>query len=411
MKYLYSLLIILFTAPVSAQKNEIFSPRIATLQVVAGQNWLSTPVVDLYSNQPLNISFDDLTHEYHRYVYKIEHCEADWSVSQGIFLSDYLEGFTDAQTIDDMAESVNTNVLYTHYRLKIPNERCRIKMSGNYRLSVYDENNDNELMFQACFMVVERETTVTMEATANTELGMNSAYQQINWQLNYNNISVAAPDSQIKTVVMQNGRWDNAVINARAQFVMRDGLRWSHNRNLIFPAGNEYRKFEMLDVSHTTMGLERIGWDGHTYHAYVGADEQRRNYIYDESANGSFYIRNSDNWENDVTSEYLMVHFTLFSPRIEGDIYLNGTWTNDQFIDRYKMVYNEEKHLYEASVMLKQGYYSYQYLQQKKDGSLAPLPSEGSFYQTENQYQVLVYYRGNNDRTDRLVGYQEIRTK
>ena len=167
----------------------------------------------------------------------------------------------------------------------------------------------------------------------------------------------------------------------------------------------------MLDVSHTTMGLERIGWDGHTYHAYVGADEQRRNYIYDESANGSFYIRNSDNWENDVTSEYLMVHFTLFSPRIEGDIYLNGTWTNDQFIDRYKMVYNEEKHLYEASVMLKQGYYSYQYLQQKKDGSLAPLPSEGSFYQTENQYQVLVYYRGNNDRTDRLVGYQEIRTK
>ena len=159
MKYLYSLLIILFTAPVSAQKNEIFSPRIATLQVVAGQNWLSPPVVDLYSNQPLNISFDDLTHEYHRYVYKIEHCEADWSVSQGIFLSDYLEGFTDAQTIDDMAESVNTNVLYTHYRLKIPNERCRIKMSGNYRLSVYDENNDNELMFQACFMVVERETT------------------------------------------------------------------------------------------------------------------------------------------------------------------------------------------------------------------------------------------------------------
>lgn len=126
----------IFTATNSfAQYNEIKSENIASLQVVAGSDWLSMPIATLYG-EPINISFDDLTHEYHRYVYRLQHCEADWSVSDGIFESDYCEGFVDGSTIDDVEESLNTNTLYTHYRLSIPNENCRIKMSGNYRLTV-----------------------------------------------------------------------------------------------------------------------------------------------------------------------------------------------------------------------------------------------------------------------------------
>ena len=59
-----------------AQRSEILSPRIASLQVVAGDNWQSMPVVEL-NGQSILIAFDDLTHEYHRYTYKIEHCDAD----------------------------------------------------------------------------------------------------------------------------------------------------------------------------------------------------------------------------------------------------------------------------------------------------------------------------------------------
>lgn len=391
-----------------AQQHEIISMSIAALQVTAGKDWLMPPITTL-GGEPICISFDDLTHDYHRYTYRIEHCEADWTTSNGLFTSDFCEGFSEGNPIDDITESINTNTLYTHYSLQIPNERCRLKMSGNYRLTITDDNDGDEPVLSVCFMVVEPMMSVTLGMTTNTDLDNNGRHQQLSMDVRYRNINVTSPDTQIKTVVMQNGRWDNAVVNARPQYVMHDGLRWDHCRDFIFNGGNEYRKFEILDVDHTTLGLESIIWDGADYHAYVWTDEPRLSYIYDEDANGAFYIRNSDNIGNDNTSDYVITHFRLKSPLLDGDVFINGAWTYETFEPCYRMEYDEEEQLYKGSLRLKQGYYSYQYLHLAEDGTTHPVPSEGNFFQTENQYQALVYYRGLGDRTDRLVGFAQIR--
>lgn len=399
----------------NAQRHEIYDPNIKSLQVVAGQNWMSLPVIKLRGNSPndiINIGFDDLTHSYHRYVYKIEHCNADWTVSDQLFTSDYIEGFADGSTIDDNEESINTNVLYTHYKLRIPNEDCQLKMSGNYKLTVYDGNDNNRRVFTACFMVLEPQMGLQLSVTTNTDLDFNKAHQQVSMQLSYGNINVTDPTSQIKTAVMQNGRWYNAKLNAKPQYIMPNGLKWDHNRDLIFPAGNEYHKFEVLDVSHPTMGIDRIDWDGKNYNVYPFMCEPRLNYVYDEDANGAFYIRNSDNIENDISSEYVFVHYRLKCPqKVNGTVYLNATWTNDRFTPDYQMTYNDATQCYEATIMQKQGYYSYQIVMLDNSGTVQTMPTEGSFYQTENKYQALVYYRGQGERTDRLVAYQEVQIK
>ena len=394
-----------------AQRHDIVSSRIASLQVVAGDDWMSPPIITLNGNSPINIDFDDLTHEYHRYVYKVEHCEADWTTSEDLFMSDFIDGFGDGRTLDNIEESLNTNVLYTHYHLQIPNEECRLKLSGNYRVTIYDENNDDEVMLKVCFMVLEPKMSVAMNILTNTDIDINNAHQQIDANLDFGSCVVTNHEQQIKTVLMQNGRWDNAVVNSKPQYVKSDGLRWAHNREFIFPAGNEYRKFEMLDMNHTTMGMELLDWDGSSYHAYIWLDEPRKSYVYDEDANGSFIIRNTDYDEVNRTCDYLVTHFRLKSPQLDGEVYLNGTWTNDMFTEKYKMEYNDEEQIYEGVVSLKQGYYSYQYLWLSPDGATRPVPSEGSFYQTENNYQMLVYYRGIGERTDRLVGYQQVSNK
>lgn len=396
------------TLTAGAQRNEIKSERIATLQVVAGDDWLSPPVITLGSEDAITISFDDMTHEYHRYAYRIEHCEADWTTSAELFTSDYCEGFNDGNTIEDVKNSINTNILYTHYRLKIPNERCNIKMSGNYRVTIYDDNTSEDVA-TACFMVVDQRVGLQLGATTNTDIDTNGSHQQIEMKINYAGLKVNNPRLEIKTVVMQNGRWDNAVINAEPQYIMADGLQWTHNKQLIFNGGNEYRKFETLDVSHATMGLESVKWDGKDYHAYVWTDEPRNSYVYDEDADGAFYVRNSDNIENDYISEYVYVHFALKTPPTDNDIYINGVWTNDQFLPKYRMIYNPQNGLYENVLLLKQGYYSYNYLVKNEDGCFSPLQSEGNFCYTENKYQCLVYYKAAGDRTDTLVGYQQIR--
>lgn len=410
-KLLLTLFLLLQSMVLSAQRHEILQENIASLQVMAGDDWMSLPIINLHENTPIHIDFDDMTHEYHRYLYKVEHCNADWTTSEDIFTSDYIDGFNDNLPIDDVTESFNTTVLFTHYHFQIPNAQCKLKMSGNYRVTVYDENNDDEPMFTACFMVVDSRMSVLLGVTGDTDIDIYRAHQQLKMNLGYGSLRVTHSDRQLNIIVMQNGRWDNAVKNPKPQFIEGTGLRWENCRDLIFNAGNEYRKFETLDVTHTTMGLESVGWDGHNYHAYVWTDEPRRNYVYDEDANGAFLIRNSDNYEIERLCDYVMVHFSLKVPQYFGDVYLNGQWTNDQFLPKYKMEYNETEKMYQSVIPLKQGYYSYQYLLMNQDGSLIPVPSEGNFYQTENEYQVLVYYRGIGERTDQLVGYSEISCK
>ncbi len=403
-------------AQAAAQRHEILDDGIATLQVVAGQDWTSPPVIRLGGEADgkgtLHVGFDDLTHAYRRFTYRIEHCEADWSVSEGLFPSDYVEGFASGNTIDDYEESINTNVLYTHYSLDIPNDLCRLRMSGNYRLTVMDDDDGERPVLVACFMVTEQGMDVSLDVTSNTDIDVNGAHQQVSMRVGYGSCLVTDHEAQVKTVVMQNGRWDNARVNAKPQYVMSDGLGWEHCRDFIFPAGNEYHKYEVLDVTHASMGVDRIAWDGESYHVFPNECVPRPNYLHDEDANGAFYIRNSDNVENDVASEYVYVHYVLNCPeRVDGDVYLNGAWTYDRFTPEYRMEYDPAGRRYEATVMQKQGYYSYQFLLVDAGGRTRTMPTEGDYCQTENKYQALVYFRGRGERADRLMGYCEVSTR
>lgn len=387
-------------------KSQVYSSTVKTLQVVVNQEWLSPPVMKLKSGDVLNVDFDELSHTFHRYIYRLEHCEADWTPSNDLFETDWLEGFND-NPIEDYENSINTTVLYTHYSLQIPNERCRVKMSGNYKLHIIDEDEDEEV---ACaeFYVVEPLMNVGISATTNTDISFNTCHQQISMTTMFGPLNVRNYDEQLWTVVMQNGREDNCRINAKPSSVQRDRLLWEHNRDLIFDAGNEYHKFEVLDVSHPTMGIDRMVWDGHNYQAYPFANGPRRSYMYDQDANGAFYIRNSDNIENERTCDYVYVNYKMLkAEHYNEDVIIDGTWTTDD-VSQYVMTYDERDKSYNARILQKQGYYSYQYLLRDADGQTSIMPEEGSFFETENKYQAFVYYKGTGERTWRLVGYQQI---
>lgn len=378
-------------------ESRISNPQVKSLQVVVNGNWLAPAIMRLNSQDVLAVSFDELSHDYHRYIYRLEHCEADWTTSEGIFESDWLTGFN-SNTIDSYEHSTNTIIPYTHYQLQLPNERCSLKLSGNYRLHVIDEDDESEVLV-AEFMVTEQNMRLSMSATANTDVDTHQSHQQVSMSLNYANMPVTNPDEQIYAVVMQNAQERSIRRGVKPNITTLNGLEWSHNRQLIFDAGNEYHKFEVLDVSHPTMGIDRITWDGDNYQAYPYVDLPRPNYLYDEDANGSFCIRNSDYREADTTGEYVWVNYRLRSDAGQR-VYISGRWTTEA-PETYLMTYNPADGLYTASILQKQGYYSYQYL----CGNNQLLPSEGSYYQTENQYQALIYYKGTSDRTWRLITF------
>ena len=387
-------------------KHIIHDPQIKSLQVVVNQDWLSPAVMRLKTDDVLNVSFDELSHDYHRYTYRVEHCEADWTPSTSLFESDWLEGFN-GNPIDDYDPSVNTTVAYTHYQFQIPNDRMRLRLSGNYRIHIYENEDDEREVITVDFCVTEQSMPLAFNLTTNTDIDTNVSHQQVSLSLNFGVERVTDPANQLRVVVMQNGREDNMKVNPKPTILNSNGAEWKHSRELIFDAGNEYRKYEVLDVSHPTMGIDHIHWNGEDYEVYPFIGEPRPHYLYDEDANGSFFIRNSDNWQIETTCEYIWVMYRMKCPELlTGKMMIDGWWTTDANPETYEMTYDAHAGMYTARILQKQGYYSYQYLWKLADGSTRYAPSEGSYYQTENRYQVFVYYRGINDNYWRLSAFR-----
>lgn len=407
-----------------AQSNKVYHPMIHTLQTTVNDDWLHDDVITLGTDDWVTISFDHFTHDYHRFIYKIVHCNADWTPSD-LFEVDYMDGFNN-QPIEDYENSLNTTMLYTHYRLNLPNDDIQFKVSGNYRVEIFldendDENEENsEFRIQnsgltpvatACFRVVEPRMGLNVSVTTNTDIDTNLSHQQVAFTLNYTPGEVMDPATEIKPYVYQNNRTDNMVSLVKPIYVSPGRLEYRHNRALIFPAGNEYRRFEVINMHYATQGVDEISYFAPYYHATLLPDAPRRNYSYDEDHDGRYFIRYNMALDTDTEADYLFVHFTLNMPRrTGGNFYLTGEFTYNDFDPTCQATYNDDAQAYEATLLLKQGAYDFMYLW-VPEGSTAGQtgPAEGNFYEAENEYQVYIYHRPFGGRYDRLVAAQQVK--
>lgn len=395
---------------VCAQKNNIFSARIQTLQIKVNNNWLSPPILSLHSDDVLELSFDELSHEYHRFQYVISHCNADWKASD-LSEIDFLEGFNN-NPIEQYQNSINTTMLYTHYRLTLPNEQVRLKVSGNYKITIFDENNSQEPVCEAFFSIIDKKVNITANVTSNTEIDTNKSHQQVSFAINYNGYTIRDPQNELKIKVNQNLRIDNCVTNIHPSYISANELRYEHNPNLIFDAGNEYRRFEMVSVRQAAQGIQSIQFHAPYYHVSLFPDEPRtKSYSFDKDQNGRYLIRYDWATDNDTEADYNFVHFSLpWKNTIpDGNFYLQGELTNNSFSDKYRLIYNSGTGCFETMQLLKQGAYNYQYLFVPTGKHIGTTTlTEGNYYETENEYLILVYHRPFGERYDQLIGMQQV---
>ncbi len=400
---------VIFTTA-QAQQDKIFADNIRTFRIDGNNISEALPCIRLNSRDVLRFSFDELTHEYHRFTYSVQHCDKEWQLSDELFESDYLTSAGNEVVIEDYQPSLNTSVLYTHYSFSFPNPEIRPLLSGNYLLTIFrdDDEGNSHPVIESHFCVLDAQVSLQVQATTNTDVDWNDSHQQLSVSLDMGSLQVRDSKEDVQLVVVQNNRWDIAVINPVPTAVTNNKLLWQHSRDLLFKAGNEYRKFEVISTHYPGMHMEGITWFEPYYHATLFADEPRRNYLYDEDQNGISVIRCEDSAEPQTESDYVYVHYRLLSDYIPNhNIYINGAWNQGQFLPEYCMRYNSENRTYEADVLQKMGYYNYQYLavpdRLPKIGLTAPI--EGDFFQTENRYTIFVYYRKPGARYDQLVGY------
>ena len=397
------LLLSVVSCPLSskAQVQQIFNRNIKTLTLTVDGDPTLPPYLAFGGRQYIDIEWDEMSHDYKRYRYHIDHCDWDWQPTDGIFESGYLIGMND-QLIEDYEKSFNTTQIYTHYRLRLPSKEIKLRLSGNYRVRIYEEDAEDEPVLEARFSFYEKEAGIVAQLSSNTDVDFNDSHQQMTLSIGYGALSIFDPERDLKVIVMQNRRWDSRVEGLVPNIRRANGIEFTHNRNLIFPAGNEYHRFEILDVHRTATGVDRIEWFEPYYHATLFPAVIDHAYSYSEDQNGVYVVRSSDNYDDWTTAEYVVVHFFLETPRLQGgDVYVSGWWTGQTFNPDCKMEYDAVHQYYHAAILLKQGYYSYEFIQ--KDGLMQR--TMGSFFETENEYEVLVYYRQQGSRYDRLVGF------
>jgi len=407
---------------------QVYNPSVRTFTARVNDEQLTPTVLQLGNNeQKIIIRFDELSRSYHRFEYQIRHCNADWTPSS-INEIDYLVGFN-GNRIENYTPSLNTTLEYSHYVLTVPNEQVSLKCSGNYEVLIYDTedntyNSPDSPSAIARFSMLDNRVPISAEVTTNTDIDLNKSHQQVNFTANYRALDAHNPQTELSFIVRQNQSEKTQATNLKPTFITGSAMQFEHNRALIFAAGNEYRRFEILSHYHYGMGISQIQLYGDYYHAELYTDKPRRKYIFDKDQNGSFLIRNDDSNTEDVNTEadYLFVHFS-FDPDdtdfSNGSIYLDGDFTHSALPyqeatnDGYRMEFNPQTKLYENIQLLKQGSYNYQYIYQPNQGTITSLQqlekTEGNFYQTSNTYQIYVYYRPFGARYDALVGFLEIK--
>lgn len=390
----------------------IFHPDFQTLVVEKDGDFMAPPVVRLGSGEQIVVSFDEIGDDWSRLQYRLVHCNADWQPSR-LIESEFVDGFNFAE-IEDYAFSGNTFTNYTNYRFAVPSDDMWILASGNYAVEVYSPDRPEEVLLRARFQVSEDSAFVEGMATPRTDFGYNTEWQQVNLALNLPGRETN-PYQDILISVVQNRRPDTEVFVSHPLRADNGKVIYEHNPNLIFPASNEYRRFETVREDYPGMGIDHVDFQNRSYQAWIHTDGGRaeHEYTYDQTQQGRFKIDSYNATDPDLGADYIDVHFTLDFPRLmNGEIYVNGDFTSNRYDDRYRMQYDTESGLYSLTLPLKQGSYNYQYVAVKDGetkGSTALI--EGNKYETQNEYDVTVYYRSPTGRADRLIGRTVVRDR
>ncbi|WP_295772907.1 DUF5103 domain-containing protein [uncultured Mucilaginibacter sp.] len=372
----------------------------------------SFPVIALRSSEQLLLAFDDLEGRSRNFYYTLEHCDAQWNTSR-LSPAEYLQGFIEDRVMD-YSYSSGTMQKYIHYEVKLPNQNMAPKLAGNYLLKVYEDSDQSRLIITRRIYVAGSAFGVAAELVPSNNVQARASNQKLNFQVNYGGLNVQNPYNDIRVLVMQNGRPETAQLNTRPTFVRNGQLIYNDFNSNDFAGGNEFRHFDMRTLKLNSERVARILKDTSNAVLLLGDESRNRNaYLLEYDNDGNFFIINQDGRDARTDGDYAYVYFNLLPPNgTKDNIYITGKFNNYELTDASKLTFDAQRNRYTAIIKLKQGVYDYQYtLLNPTTNKPDSTPIEGSYFETENEYQLLVYYRPPGSRWEELVGYKWVSSK
>lgn len=384
---------------------------IRSMKVSKEDDFMAAPSIRLGSDEHIIINFDELGDDYSDLQYRLVHCGPDW-IPSGLLDSEYLDGFNIAD-VDDWAFSSNTFVHYINYRIVIPNERIHPLLSGNYILQIFGRDDPDGIIAEARFSVTEQSADVRGTVSSRTDRGLNTEWQQIDLEVVPTDVAISDSYTMLRVDITQNNAPQSLKTLRTPSRLDGKNIIYVHQPDLIFKAGNEFRRFETVRVGYNDMHVDSMRFLGRNYHAWLTPDQERSTvaYSYDQTQQGRFLVREYSSTDSDLGADYVTVHFRLESPEVvDADVYVEGEFTGYNHDESSRMHYDYSESAYLLEMPLKQGSYNYRYVAVLRRGDRSPDSSliEGDKYETRNEYRVQVWYRPVGGRYERLIADKQL---
>jgi hypothetical protein len=406
LKYKYHFFLLLIPILSFSQVNEVNPPNyIKTINFKGNTPETQLPVLKL--DEYVILEFDALNGNEDDYYYKIDHYNYDWTPSV-LMKSEFMDGF-DNQRLRNYENSFNTYQIYSHYQLTIPNDQTRrLKVSGNYMLSIF--NSNDEIVFSRKFMIYEDQTAVGVNIKRSRDVQFIVEKQRVEIIITSNNFQLNNPTQTVKALIVQNNNLNTAISNLKPQYTIGNQLIYKYDEETSFLGGNEYLFFENKDVRAANTGIRAIDLQ-ELYHNYLFTNAERASkpYTYNPDINGNYVITALDTENPNIEADYVWMHFSLVATETleNKNVHVYGNFNNYVIDESTKLIYDEPRDILKNALLLKQGFYNYKYVVVNKDGSLDEGAISGNFYETENNYKVLIYYRDLGARYDKIIGVGE----
>lgn len=407
--------VFLFTITNAQYADAVYKDNVKAVRFHVYGDQLSLPVYKLNSYDQLELNFDDLDANVKSYYYSFQLCDYDWKpVDISPFL--YTKGFTQ-QRITTYRYSSIALTRYTHYQAIVPDRSTSLTMSGNYILKVFLDGDTSKLVFTKRMLVLDQKASISGQVVQPFTPQLFRTHQKIQFNANINGLNTFSAAQQIKVVVLQNNRWDNSVKDIRPTFVRGNTLEYNTENSCVFPGGKEWRWLDLRSFRLQSDRVQKADYNKTSTDIYLFPDVDRsgQRYVYFKDLNGMYLIETYETINPYWQGDFATVHFSLATPDgkpyPDKDIYLAGQLTNYEFNDKTKMIFNEAKGVYEVTAFLKQGYYNYTYIAVDKNDPAQKRDLEGDYWETENDYTILMYYKSFTDRTDQLIGVGKIASR
>jgi len=386
-------------------------PNIHTVKLFLFGNQASYPIIHLNTPSALELHFDDLDANVKNYNYTYVLCDANW-VPANLSPFDFLQGFTQGR-FGQYRNSSIAKTKYVHYQALLPEQNCMPKISGNYLLKVYLNGDTSKLAFTRRILIVNDIIPVAAQITQPFNTQLFRTHQKVQFTVDKTKLNIMNPQQQLKVVVLQNFRWDNAIMGIQPSFMRGNLYEYSNDNNCVFPAGRDYRWADLQSFRFQSERVDSVDQNSKPFALWLKPDPQRSRmrYMSYVDLNGVYEVRALDVSNPWWQGDYANVHFT-FVPENPTDfanknVFLIGELATGNCDNAMcQMDYNADKKIFEKTLLLKQGYYYYTYVTEginAKKNIIETADTEGNFSETENSYTILVYYRSLSDRVDQLV--------